>query len=105
MKNAGNPYSMQVSFVKNVIPLVRVVSLLVGFLVLFLLQDLFFSSGRLMCDEKTKTGYPVLKNKVRCGNCNKFANKEDWNKFVMVERVGVILFDCFDSPFLSFWGS
>ncbi|KAJ3029187.1 hypothetical protein HK097_005841, partial [Rhizophlyctis rosea] len=38
------------------------------------------------CEACVVTGYPVLKNKVRCGSCSKFANKEDWNKFVMIER-------------------
>ncbi|KAJ3152666.1 hypothetical protein HDU86_005539 [Geranomyces michiganensis] len=32
------------------------------------------------------TGYPVLRQKVKCGSCARPANKEDWNKFVMVER-------------------
>ena len=33
------------------------------------------------------TGYPILRNKVRCNSCNRCANKEDWNKFTMLERV------------------
>ncbi|TPX62114.1 hypothetical protein PhCBS80983_g00643 [Powellomyces hirtus] len=33
------------------------------------------------------TGYPVLRQKVKCGTCTRPANKEDWNKFVMVERM------------------
>lgn len=33
------------------------------------------------------TGYPVLRNKVKCTSCQKPANKEDWNKFVMVEKM------------------
>ncbi|KAI9201990.1 uncharacterized protein BJ171DRAFT_584638 [Polychytrium aggregatum] len=33
------------------------------------------------------TGYPVLRNKVKCPTCNRHANKEDWNTFVMAERV------------------
>ncbi|KAH9246952.1 hypothetical protein BASA81_015465 [Batrachochytrium salamandrivorans] len=33
------------------------------------------------------TGYPVLRNSVKCTSCNKMANKDDWNKFVMIERI------------------
>ncbi|KAJ3290304.1 hypothetical protein HK104_006864 [Borealophlyctis nickersoniae] len=33
------------------------------------------------------TGYPVLRNKVKCSTCSRPANKDDWNKFVMIERV------------------
>ncbi|KAJ3234644.1 hypothetical protein HDU78_005723 [Chytriomyces hyalinus] len=33
------------------------------------------------------TGYPISRNKVKCSNCNKCANKDDWNKFTMIERV------------------
>lgn len=33
------------------------------------------------------TGFPVLKNRVSCTVCKKNANKDDWNKFVMSEKV------------------
>ena len=33
------------------------------------------------------TGYPVTKNKVKCSSCSKSANKDDWNKYLLVERV------------------
>ncbi|KAJ3095379.1 hypothetical protein HDU97_007002 [Phlyctochytrium planicorne] len=33
------------------------------------------------------TGYPLLRNRVRCSSCACFANKDDWNKFTMMERV------------------
>lgn len=33
------------------------------------------------------TGYPVTRNKVKCTSCSKPANKEDWNKYLMIERV------------------
>jgi intraflagellar transport protein 172 len=34
------------------------------------------------------TGYPVSKKGgVKCGGCGKSANKEDWNRWVMVEKV------------------
>ncbi|RKO83135.1 hypothetical protein BDK51DRAFT_52210 [Blyttiomyces helicus] len=33
-------------------------------------------------------GYPVLRNKVKCTTCNRAANKDDWNKFVLIERDG-----------------
>ncbi|KAJ3413121.1 hypothetical protein HDV05_008517 [Chytridiales sp. JEL 0842] len=33
------------------------------------------------------SGYPILRNKVKCGGCGRGANKEDWNRFVMSERV------------------
>ncbi|KAI8928779.1 hypothetical protein BC831DRAFT_447367 [Entophlyctis helioformis] len=33
------------------------------------------------------TGYPVLRNSVKCTTCNRLANKDDWNKFVMIERI------------------
>eukprot|EP01137_Pigoraptor_chileana_P037243 Opistho-2@34026 len=33
------------------------------------------------------TGYPVLRSRVQCKSCNRAANKDDWNKFVMSERV------------------
>ncbi|KAI8804484.1 hypothetical protein BJ742DRAFT_824622 [Cladochytrium replicatum] len=33
------------------------------------------------------TGYPVLRSKVKCPTCNRAANKEDWNKFILSERV------------------
>ncbi|KAJ3253804.1 hypothetical protein HK103_005291 [Boothiomyces macroporosus] len=33
------------------------------------------------------TGYPLSRNKVKCTTCSKFANKDDWNKYVMIERV------------------
>ncbi|KAJ3395502.1 hypothetical protein HDU92_005616 [Lobulomyces angularis] len=43
------------------------------------------------CSSKSEacvvTGYPVLRNKVKCTGCNRNANKEDWNKFVMIEKV------------------
>ncbi|KAI9096123.1 hypothetical protein DFS34DRAFT_154359 [Phlyctochytrium arcticum] len=32
------------------------------------------------------TGYPVLRNKAKCTTCTRPANKNDWNKFIMVER-------------------
>ncbi|KAJ3216179.1 hypothetical protein HDU67_009828 [Dinochytrium kinnereticum] len=32
------------------------------------------------------TGYPLLRNRVRCNGCARFANKDDWNKFTMMER-------------------
>ncbi|KAI8818942.1 uncharacterized protein EV422DRAFT_125936 [Fimicolochytrium jonesii] len=33
------------------------------------------------------TGYPVLRSKLKCSSCTRPANKEDWNKFVMAERM------------------
>ncbi|KAL2912183.1 hypothetical protein HK105_208316 [Polyrhizophydium stewartii] len=33
------------------------------------------------------TGYPVLRNSVKCTTCSRMANKDDWNKFVMIERI------------------
>jgi intraflagellar transport protein 172 len=32
------------------------------------------------------SGYPII-NSVKCTNCGKAANKEDWNKFVLSEKV------------------
>ncbi|KAJ3273642.1 hypothetical protein HDV01_004251 [Terramyces sp. JEL0728] len=32
------------------------------------------------------TGYPLSRNRVKCTTCSKFANKDDWNKYVMIER-------------------
>jgi intraflagellar transport protein 172 len=37
------------------------------------------------------TGYPVLRNKVKCTSCSKWANQDDWNKFIMSERVKIFL--------------
>eukprot|EP01135_Chromosphaera_perkinsii_P005322 Nk52_evm3s343 gene=Nk52_evmTU3s343 len=33
------------------------------------------------------TGYPVLRNRVQCKSCNKPANKDDWNKWLMSMKV------------------
>ncbi|KAJ3074648.1 hypothetical protein HDU98_010644 [Podochytrium sp. JEL0797] len=33
------------------------------------------------------TGYPITRNKVKCNSCGKCANKDDWNKFTMIEHV------------------
>jgi hypothetical protein len=32
-------------------------------------------------------GYPVLDSKVTCRTCSKPANQEDWNKYIMIEKV------------------
>ncbi|KAI8903741.1 hypothetical protein EDD86DRAFT_195465 [Gorgonomyces haynaldii] len=32
------------------------------------------------------SGYPVLKASVSCSNCGKTANRDDWNKYMMIER-------------------
>lgn len=33
------------------------------------------------------TGYPVGRTKAKCTGCGKHANKDDWNKFVTIEKV------------------
>lgn len=33
------------------------------------------------------TGYPIVGKKAKCSSCNKSANKEDWNKYVSIEKV------------------
>lgn len=33
------------------------------------------------------TGYPVLRNVVKCTSCFKCVNQQDWNKFVIAERM------------------
>ncbi|KAJ3089478.1 hypothetical protein HK102_006328 [Quaeritorhiza haematococci] len=38
------------------------------------------------CEPCVITGYPVLKNKAKCTSCQRPANKDDWNKFLMIER-------------------
>lgn len=51
-------------------------------------------SGSLVChgcnakfDPCIVTGFPVLKNRVSCSVCKRSANKDDWNKFVISEKV------------------
>jgi intraflagellar transport protein 172 len=43
------------------------------------------------CSHKSEpcvvTGYPVIGAKVKCSTCSRSANQEDWNKYVMTERV------------------
>lgn len=38
------------------------------------------------CEACIVTGYPILKGKVKCTACNRFANKEDWNKYIVTEK-------------------
>lgn len=33
------------------------------------------------------TGFPVLQSSVNCTSCRRPANKDDWNKYVLAERV------------------